>query len=343
MNDPRSGNRESAGQRPRVIGIMVTYQRQALLQDTLRRIAEQTYQLDQILIVDNENSPATRQLIRELEPTLTTPLRYVATAENSGSAGGWAFGMELLSDDDSYDWIMPLDDDDPPENHRDFERMVAFANLAKTEVPNLGAVGIVGARFDWRKGLIRRLSDSEISGRVSVDFVGSGNIPLYHRSAIEKVGVFDAALFFGYTEVEYGLRIKRAGFEVVANAEMWRERRIAKGRVGVQPKPQKVCVVSPRKYYVIRNHIYIMRLHRRWDLAVKQAVIQCVLKPIYTLFISPRLAFMGAVQAWAASTDGFLGRMGKKGEPATRDRERDVFDSLVLENASSSDELAAKS
>ncbi|QEG38669.1 glycosyltransferase [Roseimaritima ulvae] len=322
---------------------MVTYRRQALLQDTLRRIAEQTYPLDQILIVDNENSSATRQLVTELEPTLATPLRYIATTENFGSAGGWAFGMKQLSDDDCYDWIMPLDDDDPPENRRDFERMVAFAKLAKAEIPNLGAVGIVGARFDWRKGLIQRLPDSEIVGRVSVDFVGSGNIPLYHRSAIEKVGVFDASLFFGYTEVEYGLRLKKAGFEVLANSEMWRERRIAKGRVGVRPRPQKVCVVSPRKYYGIRNHIYIMRRHRRWDLAVKQTLIQCVLKPMYTLFTSPRLACAGAVQALSASTDGFLGRMGKKGEPAARDRDRDIFDSLVLDEAASGDELAAKS
>ena len=92
MNEPRVSDNGPAGQRARVIGIMVTYRRQALLQDTLRRIAEQTYQLDQILVVDNENSSVTCELVERIQASSATPLRYIATSRNLGSAGGWAAG-----------------------------------------------------------------------------------------------------------------------------------------------------------------------------------------------------------------------------------------------------------
>ena len=107
--------------------------------------------------------------------------------------------------------------------------------------------------------------------------------------------------------------------DLFANAEMWRERRAAKGRLGVDPKPSKACVVSARKYYAIRNHIYIMRKHRRWDLAIKQAGIQCIAKPLYTCVREPRTAIAGAAQAIRASRDGFFGRMGKRIEFPTQE------------------------
>ena len=246
-------------------------------------------------------------------------LDYVASAENLGSAGGWALGMERLLADDTFDWLMPLDDDDPPVDEWDFQRMIEFALTAKEEVDNLAAVGIIGARFNWRRGLIERLGDHELEGRVDVDYVGSGHMPLYHRDAISTAGVFDAKLFFGYTEVEYGIRLKRAGFKILANAEMWRERRREKKRIGVQPKPAKLCAVSARKYYVIRNHIYITLKNGRWDAALKQATIQCLLKPAYTFFSDPKLAFAGARQAIAACWNGMTGRMGRRNEPGDRD------------------------
>lgn len=306
---PSSREREQS----RVAGILVTYQRADLLKQTLHSIAQQTQSLDQILVVDNENSAAMRDLIETMASRfMPCRLRYLASPKNLGSAGGWALGMRQIAMEDEYDWIMPLDDDDPPKNPRDFERMITFADDSKQTHPNLGAVGIVGAIFNWGRGLIERLPDEALTGSVPVDFVGCGYMPLYHRDAMNRVGVFDEKLFFGYTEVEYGIRLKKNQFEILANSEMWIERRSAENRMGIRPKPSRVCVISPRKYYAIRNHIYIMLKYGQFDLAIKQAAIQCFAKPLFTLFVNPSKAVPGFCQAAKACWHGFRGKMGSR-------------------------------
>jgi GT2 family glycosyltransferase len=173
----------------------------------------------------------------------------------------------------------------------------------------------VGARFDWHKGALRRLNDDELNGAVDVDYVGSGHVAMYRVSALMDVGVFCGELFFGHTEVEFGLRLRRAGYRIVANGELWKNRREASGRIGIELRPGRQSEVSWRRYYVIRNHIYMMQRFGRWDLALKHALVQVLAKPAYTLAGNPRLAVRGFWQGLRASWDGWFGRMGKRREP----------------------------
>ena len=246
---------------PRVLGALLTYRRQGLLPGTLRAICDQTRPLDQLLVVDNENSDVTRAIVDQYRKKFPRiEILYAATPTNLGSAGGWAFGMrrllEVATDDD---WIMPLDDDNPPRDLHDFERMLDFAVTTNERFDDVAAVGIIGARLNWRSGRILRLLDEELRGCVPVEWVGTGNIPLYKVAALRRVGLFDERLFFGHTEMEFGLRLRNAGLKVFANGDMWKERRAGVGQLGVVKRRSRVCSLRWEKYYSLRNYIYIMK------------------------------------------------------------------------------------
>ena len=305
-----------------LIGILVTYRRQRILGETLQRILGQSRSLDELWVIDNEASTSTRHIVEDLACERDTPLiRYAATGENLGSAGGWAYGMRLALETASDEaWIMPLDDDDPPPSSRVIERVSNFAIEAKRHYPRLGAAGIVGGRFNWRSGLISRVPDNELHGAIPVDFLGCGYQPMYSVAAMRDVGVFDEKLFFGYTEVEYGLRLQRAGYAIVANGDAWYQLRSNQGRIGLSVRPSPHCLISWKKYYSIRNYIYAMKNAGRWYFVAKQALIQCLLKPSYTSLRDPRTAVAGLQLAWKATLDGLLGRMGKRVEPIVTER-----------------------
>jgi len=53
----------------------------------------------------------------------------------------------------------------------------------------------------------------------------------------------------------------------------------------------------------------------RWDVVIKQILIQCVAKPVWTAFVKPGNAMPGLRLAMRACLDGILGRMGRRIEP----------------------------
>ena len=302
---------------PTLTAILPTYHRSEDLRRTLANVLHGKRVPDALVIVDNGRDPETAVLLNEATKcSAHTSLTLLEPHENLGSAGGWAYGMRhVLPDLQAHDWILILDDDDPPHAPDEIDQMWQFAVAQHEADPTTAAVGIVGARFDWRKGVLQRLSDDEIEEAVDVDYVGSGHVAMYRVSALLDAGVFREELFFGHTEVEFGLRLRRAGYRIVANGELWKNRRELAGRCGVELHPSRQCQVSWRRYYVIRYHVYMMRRFGRWDLALKHALIQIFAKPAYTLVRDPRLAIGGFWQGLRASWDGWFGRMGRRREP----------------------------
>ncbi len=297
-----------------IYGVLVTFKRQAILAETIRKILQQSKLPDLLLVIDNEASSETEEIVKELQSeSKKTEIRYLSTEENLGSAGGWAYGMQhILEEANDEDWFLPLDDDDPPKSNTELEKIFQFALEQQQSNPFLAAVGIVGACFSWKTGRIQRIPDNELQREVSVDWLGNGHVPLYSIKAIRDVGVFQKELFFGYTEVEFGLRLRRAGYQLIVSGKMMKERRKNAGKLGWKKNSSRQCDSSWKNYYVSRNRIHIMRQFGRWDLALKEALIQSFLKPAYTFLFSPRSAYAGFLQGIKASWYGFFGPMGRQ-------------------------------
>lgn len=282
-------------------GLMVTYRRPDWLSRSIGAVLRQTTPPAVLVVVDNDADPDVRSYVEGLEPP-DTILRYAATSSNLGPAGGLQRGLEVLADiDPDAEYVLFLDDDDPLPAPDIVARLLQLRFELGEQVP-VGAVGLVGGRWDDRRACIRRPADSELSGAVPIDYIGGGQAPLYDRAALEKIGGVDASLFFGFDDLDLGLRLRRAGYTLYAHGDMWRHERARHGRLGLEAQPARTGPEAPwRSYYSARNLVMILRAQRSSRQALQASVRQILGGLRRHSCLRPRLR--GVTDAW-------LGRRG---------------------------------
>ena len=216
----------------RLLGILITFRRPRELALMLQRLADSEQPVDLLVVVDNSPTPDAELLVERYRAR-DRAAEYVAAAENLGPAGAVALAMRrLLPTAGDDDWIVLFDDGEPP-GVEELAEMCQFALSMRARDPRLGAVGGVGATFDWARGRVVRVPDERLDGPVPVDYIGSGQLPLYSVRAARAVGVFKPELFFGFEELEYGLRLRAAGWSLYVDGDRWRAGRILLGRLDV--------------------------------------------------------------------------------------------------------------
>jgi GT2 family glycosyltransferase len=126
---------------PRVVAVVVTWNRRSLLAESLTAVCDQTRRPDDVVVVDNASTDGSGQLVRDDFPTaqlLELPL-------NTGGAGGFAAGMAHgLALGADLLWL--LDDDTVPEP-------AALAALLDARAGYLGTPpALVASRVVWTDG-----------------------------------------------------------------------------------------------------------------------------------------------------------------------------------------------
>ncbi len=310
----RRGFMSEVGREPRILGVLVTYRRRDQLAATLRAIAGQTRPLDRLLVVDNAPEPGTDQIVQAAFPGA----EYLPAPENLGPAGGIALGMQrLLGQAAERDWIMTLDDDDPPRDPTVFATLASLACRQIGSDPSTAAVGLSGVRFDDRRGRIVRVPDAELHGAVSVDSIAGNQFPCYSVRAIRAVGTMRADLFFGFEELELGLRLRDHGYTLYAPGALWYSWRATKGFLGRTRDPS--WVLGPwnwRRYYSLRNLVRILRDRGATAAALRVTIVTGLAKPVANLVREPVLALRHLGMNARACRDAWTGRMGRTVEPA---------------------------
>jgi GT2 family glycosyltransferase len=297
---------------PRVYGVLVTFRRPVELALSLTSIANQTRPLEQLVVVDNDGSA--EAVVREHAPGAI----YLRAGENLGPAGGIALGMErVLETAGADDWVFTFDDDDWSSDRNLFARLVGFAETMRQRDPVTAGIGRSGTRFDCRTGMIVRVRDDELRGPVPVDAVAGNQFPLYSVAAIRATGPFRADLFFGFEELEFGLRLNTNGYHLYVDGAEWHAGRERSNRLDLIVKPSRSLRDEPHweRYYSLRNLIWILRSQGHRGAAVRVTVITGVGKPLANFLRAPGLALRHLRQGLRASRDGWLGRMGRTIEP----------------------------
>ncbi|HEU4895282.1 MAG TPA: glycosyltransferase [Acidimicrobiia bacterium] len=306
--------------------VLVTFDRPAELRATLEKVLRQSRRPDRLLVVDNGAAGGAGPTVTDFAGR-GLAIELLDAPENLGPAGGFALGMtEILGTAGDGDWIVLLDDDDPPYFDDALERGLSFGVEQATLDPMTGAVGLSGGRFDPRRGRVVRVGDDEIDGAVLVDHITGGGLPLYRVGALRAAGVMRSELFFGYEELELGLRLTHMGYHIYADGDAWRERKTDKRAKGLLP-PEEVSATraarvsvglgptSWRRYYSLRNLIMILRETGHTMTAVKVSAARGVGKPLVNLFISPRDAWAQLRLGTRAVRDAWMGRAGRTVEP----------------------------
>lgn len=238
---------------PRVAVIIVTWNKRDHVLALLKSLRAIGYPGWQILIVDNCSSDGTIEAIQSRYPEV----HCLLSPANLGGCGGFNAGMCAVLEQGTFDYVWLLDNDvevepgalecllDALETHPD-------AGLAGSHMLQLDFPGItneIGAKVDLVRGQLRlhhHESPSCLHGGdiYDVDYVAAASM-LVRFSALQEIGIWDD-LFIHYDDVDFCLRMKTAGWRVLA---------CSGSRIyHVSAKSKRVTWVH---YYDLRNVLYL--------------------------------------------------------------------------------------
>ncbi|MBC8427035.1 MAG: glycosyltransferase [Deltaproteobacteria bacterium] len=227
---------------------VTTYNKPKVLKICLEGILNQSYALNQIVVVDNSEDDSTEKMILSDYPGII----YRHLTENTGSAGGFHEGIKIACRNNDFVWTL---DDDISSEKETLEQMLSYLSFLDPR----GKIGVIRPNYG------KQMHDFiEVKG-----FAWRG--ALISRGAIQEVGFPDRRFFIYGEDMEYSLRIRNAGYKIY---------NVFAGRLKeVIPTPRhmhrmlglKVRFYTEdfRLYYAFRNQVWIYTRYRKYLQALR--------------------------------------------------------------------------
>ena len=246
---------------------IITYQRSDILQGTIQSLLKQTYPPAEILIVDNSPDDVTERLIKKLN---IPEVNYHQVGYNSGPAGGSKIGLELLTGK-GYKWIYWGDDNDPPRDHRVFQRMIECIVQLQSEGKHVGVVAGKGAFINKITGKLHSLRNSDLKKAeiVEADYF-PGNYTIFVNSEIVKMNIVpEERLFFSFEELDMCLKMQKTDYKIFIDAKTWLDVRRSYGNLEANYRSEvrsfgRSDLNWNRQYYSSRNLLYLYSKYGLW-------------------------------------------------------------------------------
>lgn len=274
---------------------IVTFRRPASLALVVDGLRHQEHLPTMVVVADNDPLRSAEQTVAELSASCPFELAYLPVGSNLGPAGGWARAVDHLGGCSARgEWVAVFDDDDPITHPQVMRRLAARAAAVPSEV---AGVGLRGARLRRWSASLHRVDPTGATGP-GADYLASGGAPLYRWSAIEEVGFFDPDLFFGFEDLELGIRLRRRGLRL-----------LVEDLGGLQPVADTAATRTAwREYFKTRALVAVCRRHL--------GTFPLSLTLLRALVLgTPRLLLagggLGLVRArWRGARDGLVGALG---------------------------------
>lgn len=192
----------------RVDCLIVTYNRLSLLKECLRAVLNQKYQVNNIIVVNNNSTDATEEFLSGSKADIAN-LKVINMKQNLGGAGGFNVGFKYFMNKSNGEYLWIMDDDAIP--HED-----TLLKLIK-EVPQVKSFGFLASNVRWIDGKPAVMNKPVKIGKdpktnlikiKSASFVSL----LFPRYVIENVGYPIKDFFIWGDDLEYCTRITQAGY-----------------------------------------------------------------------------------------------------------------------------------
>jgi GT2 family glycosyltransferase len=245
------------------VALVLTYLRPRLATRSVRWLVEdEGIALDDIVLVVNGEGGLD-------DPELEASIEVVRLPENEGPAGGFARGLRHVLATRDAQWIYVCEDDvalyrlPTPRT----ERLIKEAEAADSISPcAVGAIVAYGRDMDPRTGITypHRVGTHE---RFEEIHMGQWGATLVSRRVLETNTFPDGSMFWGYEDLDFFLRVRRAGFRVVVDTES------ARAVSDTVSRPARSTWKDERpnrrqepwtSYYAARNFFALARRHGTW-------------------------------------------------------------------------------
>jgi GT2 family glycosyltransferase len=288
---------------------VITYERSSSLLQYLADLFSQKYPPEIVLVVDNSSDFQTRDLVMSMGDGRVV---YHRVGFNSGPAGASLIGLEFFLQK-GFAWIYWGDDDDPPEFGDEFKELLKLAEDPANK--DVGILGVVGHKFNRLSGEIIRTKDNdlEFNSVLEVDSVAGNQCMLVNGEMVRKGILPDPDLFFGFEELDFCLRARKAGYRILVPTRLFARARAHHGRSDLRKTVYNRKDLSRirREYYSTRNLLVILRKNHLWPAFGYQS-IKALLKMIYGFRYGLQYGKVNFTMVGIGLWDGICNLQGRK-------------------------------
>ena len=292
------------------VGIVIlNWNKKEYLLNCIRSVKKLEYTNYRLLVVDNASTDGSVTAVKQEFPDVELLIQQ----ENLGGTGGFNAGMQLFLKNDNCKYIYLLDNDITLDNAAlselvkvmEDEPELAIAGSKILIMDNPSQLQEMGARVDWKEFSVKPLFQGAIDGPdtqqdVFVDYVPACSL-LVRVEALKQAGQMDEGFFLYWDDIEWGVRMKKAGYKVMVSAKskVWHKMGVA-NRSSALPS-----------YYFWRNRLFFFQQYTcnsEWQRFIKKYALE-----LYQSQFSCRL--FGKKSASAAIQEAVLdGMKGKRGK-----------------------------
>lgn len=237
-----------------VATIVITFNRLELLKKTINGLRNQSYPIDEIIVVNNGSTDGTLEWLDAQNDI------YFVTQENTGSSGGQYTGFKTAHDR-GHVWIWAMDDDVVPRvdcleilmKNKNGEKVLAPLRYSLDGTPFINDTIMFNLSNPFKNIWERLLTESDLTEELVYAEGPTFEGPFFHRSLIDNIGLPEKNFFIYADDSEYMIRAKKAGYTsyVITNANIDR----------MLDVPDLNNEFSWKNYYIIRNIIAIDVMH----------------------------------------------------------------------------------
>jgi rhamnopyranosyl-N-acetylglucosaminyl-diphospho-decaprenol beta-1,3/1,4-galactofuranosyltransferase len=243
-----------SGVPPRVVAVVVAWNRRELVVETLAALAAQTVPLHEVVVIDNASTDGSGDVIRERFPDVA--LTRLPT--NTGGAGGFTAGIERALTVHGAELVWLMDDDTVPDP-------TALAELLRARAAAPRGTVVLASAVRWTDGRPHPMNTPRTrpgASRASVARAARhGCTPvrtasfvslLVEADAIRAHGLPMADYFLWNDDFEYSARLLRHGRGYLVHGSTVEHRTRTFGSTDVDP--------GARFVFEVRNKLWMLRL-----------------------------------------------------------------------------------